>query len=305
LKKAIESRGVVAGGRSARATGGVLVASLVLAVAAGCGGSEGSSSGADTTDGAGSAGVDAMPDDASQALQTAALDYLAPAGGESTHSLMLVSVWAIEELNRACGVEGSMFMDPEDRYDQVRFPDFERIEEHGIGLIEAREAEQREATEAGGAPPTPSSPPASAGDPECIATAIPALTEGQTLRGAWMRDVVEATLATSDAQDRASAATDCLREEMSVSASELPNLDSFFAMLDGRATHLIGLPAEDAQREYIALDESATAAFLTCTPDFYGWFNEQLTSARPDFVDRHREAIEGFTAEMDARGYTP
>lgn len=303
MKKAIESGGVVAGGRSVWSTGGALVVSIVLAVVAGCGGSEGSSSGADTSEGVDSAGVDTVSDDASQALQTAALDYLAPAGGESTHNLMLVSVWSAEQLNRACGIEGSMFMDPEDRYDQGRFPDFERIEERGIGLIEAREAERREAADAGASPPT--SPPASAGDPECIATAIPALTEAQTLRGAWMRDVVEATLATSDAQDRASAATDCLRDEMSVSASDLPNLDSFFAMLDGRATHLIGLPAEDAQREYIALDESATAAFLTCTPEFYDWFNEQLAAARPDFVDRHREAIEGFTAEMDARGYTP
>ena len=284
---------------------------LAAMVAGACGGG---SDGSDRADGASDPAA-ATPDGGpagagTQALEAVVLDYVAPVSGESTRNLVRLSVWIIGERNRACEIDGAGAMRETDRYDQVGFPDFDRIAEDGIGLVESLRAAQADAAEnppvtgvVTGPPVTPPAGPDAAA--QCVMTAIPELAATDSLRGAWMRETVEAAWATAEAQRLSAEATDCLRERMSLSAADLPGIHAFFAALDGTATHLVDLPDDQEEAELSALDQAATAAFLDCTPPFYDWLAEQLAAARPGFVDQHREAIQGLTSVLDARGYTP
>ncbi len=260
------------------------------------------------------AGGQASGDAAAQSLEAVALDDMAPVSGRSARNLMRVEVWATEQVNAACGIDHDLSARADDRYDQARFPDFDRIASEGIGLGVAVEDQD-------GAPPAAPPPGAPAGgagaaggEPTqeevdeylCLQNAVPELTARYAVSEAWFRDVVEPTVASPESQSRAGEATSCLRDEMSMSADELPDLFGFFAALDGRASSLIAAAGGDDPGAAVGqLDDAAADAFTTCAQAYYEWLGDQLADARPDFVDQHRETIEAFTAVLAQRGYVP
>ena len=244
-----------------------------------------------------------------QPLVAVVLDFIAPVSGESTRNTLEVLSWQNAELLRECGGDPDALGAGElgGRIDQVRYPDFELIEAEGVIIANDDPA----GGDAGGVPePDPQAgdmagPPADPAVAECLDAGIPELDAGMELSGTWHTNVVAPLFSSEEAQRLDHDATDCLRQQLSASADELPDLNHFFAYVDSVMMHAGGAAPSREQAATLVADweTTATGAFLACTPPYYDWFFAELEAARPEFVDQHREAIDAFAAELEARGY--
>ena len=185
----------------------------------------------------------------------------------------------------------------------MRYPDFELIEAEGVIIANDDPA----GGDAGGVPePDPQAgdmagPSADPAVAECLDAGIPELDAGMELSGTWHTNVVAPLFSSEEAQRLDHDATGCLRQRLSASADELPDLNHFFAYVDSVMMHAGGATPSREQAATLVADweTTATDAFLACTPPYYDWFFAELEAARPEFVDQHREAIGAFAAELE------
>lgn len=242
----------------------------------------------DRADDPGTDGSDPI-DGASRPLEAIAADVGAPVDGRSAGHLIDVAAWSGTLTLERCGGRRTLIQ-AGDRYDQAIFPDLDRIADEGLGI----------GTVADDPEPIEGTP-----DETCMAETLPELVEAEKVQGEWMETVVIPTWTDGHHRRRADEATACLRDEMGMTADDLPSLDAYVAAVDGRVTGLP--PADDAERgaAIAALDDAASTALVTCASDAYQAFSDDLRQARVDFLDRHHDAIASLAEALDADGYTP
>lgn len=231
-------------------------------------------------------------DDSAQPLDAVVADAVAPVGGSSAANLARVSIWGGQALLDACnqpffGREG-------DRFDQVRFPDFDRIADDGIGVLESFDNPVEDPVRVEG-------PEA---DPACREQTLPAFVAGEALRGQWFETIVYPLWESPSTEQSKAEVTACLNVELSGTLETIPSLDAFFTSVDSAAREITG--TEEQRRSKIAaLDQAAVIAFADCGRDFYGDLEAQLSEARESFLDQHGEAVQDLARELDEYGYVP
>lgn len=201
-----------------------------------------------------------------------------PVPGPSQVRTIRVLMASIALPNIACGGKG--FADPnatEMRMDQARYADLELIAEKGLAEKAQDKPRLRSA--------------------DCREQKAPALKEWPALESSWS-DVTR-TAALSDAVTKThTQTTSCLKRQTGLKVNES----------DPTATYLSSADGAMAQAEadgLKGLEHRLSAAFVTCTREYFQAIGVQLAPERARLVERNREVLQRSATELSALGYVP
>ncbi|MDN5745518.1 MAG: hypothetical protein L0H31_10405 [Nocardioidaceae bacterium] len=222
------------------------------------------------TDGDGSTGASSSVDP--QVFDDVLAAYLPVPGDGARRGLVVL--W----FERGVGLKECGGAPPEDKYayrlDQTHYPDLDLITEDGFG-----DYSPDERTDYG---PNPEK------CTELGSDKLPSAGAMHALGYEWN----EKTLALDNgelAQTLADVGA-CLSKVVGVSLPK-PVINYYFDHVDG---------ARSKDRVQFLTDE-----YLRCTPPYFDPLRKALLEIRPDWVERHREALESFASELTAAGYVP
>lgn len=187
--------------------------------------------------------------------------------------------------NVACG--GSALGTPNStysRYDQSRYADLSLIAEKGFTESEESLPESNKKVDAGA----------------CAAKALSSYHEWRVLAAPWtdiVRTAIQAPAVTATKPEVASCLTtkslgDVVADEEDPTATFLSNTDGY---LSGDKQ---GRPHEQEMQRL-------SDVYAECTGNYFEALEAELAPERERMVERHRELLERFAAELSAAGYVP
>lgn len=174
------------------------------------------------------------------------------------------------------------------RFDQARFADLALIAEEGFVEQDAEDRLSKVVVDDAG---------------RCIAQVLPSHDDWVQLAAPW-NDVVRAATQSDAVRATKPQVAECLSSESEVDTISLLDpadpTGSFLTTVVPR--HMQGLPdSVDSEREDLRLGR----VYAACTAPYFEAMEEQLRPERNRMVERNRELLERFGAELAAAGYVP
>jgi hypothetical protein len=180
--------------------------------------------------------------------------------------------------NVACGGENFADVAATDmRIDQAHYADLELIAEKG--LTEAPQPKPKMVDEA------------------CRTAKSPSERAWRALDVPWAEVTRTATQSSSVVATHAST-TACLRRQTGLTVDESDPAGSYLSNVDGALAKARTTDFTEARRRF-------SVAFATCAKDYFAAMAAELLAARPALVERNRELLERYAAELAALGYVP
>ena len=247
-----------------------LVASFVLGMtAAGCGAS---STGARTASRSAGSRVDP------QIVSDVAAGAF-PLPGDSELRTIRVTLASIGLVNAACGGENFANLDDTSlRFDQARYADLKLIA--AKGLTEHEPPQPARASEA------------------CRAQKLPSFAQWTNLGAAWQDATL--TAASSDQVVATHARTaECLQRTSGLKVASGEPTGSYLNAVD------YVLSSQTSARASSRLLQKFSAVFVRCTPSYFAAMAAELKPMKQRLVERNRELLERYAAELAALGYVP
>lgn len=198
--------------------------------------------------------------------------FMAPGVGQrrAMRVLMFIRARKIE----LCGGKGLPLDSTANRFEQHVFPDLQLIRERGFSEP-SQESDEDIPESCDDAPDAPS------------------FNEWINLTSPW-RDIVDAVVLDKGLEELREPFWSCLSRRSGLEVEK----DVPAAFL--RAVNLAGSDwATDEDQKRFAV------AYADCGGEYFGKLRELLLAKRPAMVERHRELLERFAAEIVARGYVP
>ncbi len=208
--------------------------------------------------------------------------------GETQRRTIRVRHAARSLANVACGGQPLGDLDSTaSRFNQARFADLDLIAEKGLVEVRGGSDKSAEKVELG----------------ECVDEEMPSYLDWYQLAEPWsdvLRDAVQSSTVVSTKPDVAA----CLTSTAQV--PEIRNLDpsdptaSFLAHVVD--SHMASLDdASQFQDEMMQLSDT----FVTCTRPYFEALEKELTPRQDALVERNRELLQRFAAELTRAGYVP
>jgi hypothetical protein len=199
-----------------------------------------------------------------------------PVPGRSQLRTIRVQRAALGLPNAACGGENFADVAATDmRFDQAHYADLELIAEKG--LTEERQPKPKLVDEA------------------CRAAKSPSERVWRALDVPWAEVTRTATQSAPVVATHARTAA-CLRRQAGLTVDESDPVGSYLSSVDGALAQAA---------DFTATRRRFSAAFATCAKDYFAAMRAQLLAARPALVERNRELLERYAAELAALGYVP
>jgi hypothetical protein len=202
-----------------------------------------------------------------------------PMPGGSQLQTMRVMLASIGLPNVACG--GENFHDLSDtsfRFDQARYADLDLIAGKGL-------------TEPGMAQPTRA-------DEACRARKTPSYSQWHMLGAAW-RDATLAAANASRVVATHARTAQCLQRASGLRVDAGDPTASYLAAVD------YALSALKSAEVSSSSERKFSAAFAHCTRSYFAALGAQLKPAKQRLVERNKELLERYAAELAALGYVP
>ncbi|MBM9459728.1 hypothetical protein JK386_07415 [Nocardioides sp. zg-536] len=180
-----------------------------------------------------------------------------------------------------CGGQPGSIDATYNREDQSRFPDLDLIRERG--LMEQRAVEQEDQRL------------------EVLDADCPDLVPDIALYDPWVQvqdswyDVVVSAEQSDPVQAEKPQLADCLASKAKVR----------IAVADPINEYLQAVNEEVARGVSQARERKLSTAYAACARSYFAALRAELLKSRPDAIDRNREALSGFAAEVVAAGYVP
>ena len=202
-----------------------------------------------------------------------------PLPGESELRTMRVTLASIGLANAACGGERIANLgDTSLRFDQARYAD--------LKLIAAKGFTERE-------PPQPAR-----ASEACRARKLPSFAQWANLGAAWQDATL--TAASSDQVVATHARTaECLQRESGLNVASGEPTGSYLNAVDYVLSSQTSAQASSRLRHKFA------AAYVRCTPSYFAAMAALLKPMKRRLVERNRELLERYAAELAALGYVP
>lgn len=202
-----------------------------------------------------------------------------PLPGESELRTMRVALASIGLSNAACGGENIANLgDTSIRFDQARYADLKLIAEKG--LSEPELPQPARASEA------------------CRARKLPSFSRWANLGAAWQ----DATLTAASSPEVVATharTTACLERASGLRVESGEPTGSYLNAVD------YVLSSQKSAQASARLQRAFAAAFVRCTPRYFAAMGAQLKPMKRRLVERNRELLERYAAELAALGYVP
>ncbi len=204
-----------------------------------------------------------------------------PVPGPEMRRALRIQQFLRDKAIQECGGDPGPADATYNREDQSRFPDLDLIRERGLTEQAAVEEEDQRLDGL---------------DADC-----PDLVPDVALYDAWIQvsdswyDVVISAEQSSAVQDQKPALARCLSERAEARISAVDPVNQYLQLVN----------EEVARGADTARQRRLSTVYAECARDYFGALRTALLKSRPDAVDRNREALSGFAAEVVAAGYVP
>lgn len=202
-----------------------------------------------------------------------------PMSGRSQLRTIRITLASIGLPNEACGGQG--FPDLDDtsfRFDQARYAYLDLIAEKGLSEPDI------------GSPPRVSQ--------ACRARMTPSFEEWHNLGAVW-RDATLTAQSSPEVTATFPRTAECLRRESGLEVDAGDPTASYLSAAD------YALSGSQSVAETSELERKFSAAFARCTANYFDALSAQLAPVKARLVERNRELLERYAAELAALGYVP
>lgn len=202
-----------------------------------------------------------------------------PLPGESELRTMRVTLASIGLSNAACGGESIANLgDTSIRFDQARYADLKLIAAKGLSE-----------------PELPQPPRASEA---CRAQKLPSFGQWANLGAAWQDATLTAAGAPAVVATHGRTA-ECLQRYSGLKVEFGEPTGSYLNAVD------YALSSQTSAQASSRLQRKFSAAYVRCTPSYFAALAAQLKPMKRRLVERNRELLERYAAELAALGYVP
>jgi hypothetical protein len=202
-----------------------------------------------------------------------------PLPGDSELRTMRVTLASIGLANAACGGENIANLgDTSLRFDQARYADLKLIA--AKGLTEPELPQPARASEA------------------CRAQKLPSFAQWANLGAAWQDATLTAASAPEVVATHARTA-ECLQRASGLKVATGEPTGSYLNAVD------YVLSSQTSPQASSRLRHKFAAAYVRCTPSYFAAMAAQLKPIKQRLVERNRELLERYAAELAALGYVP